>query len=362
MEAVVIDAGSSLLKAGFAVPDKNPAMIIPIKMRGILEDDQSEDKEVLQDTCVDPIVRGVINNWDAMEDLLHYVFYTGLGWEIGNEGQVLFADPLLTTKAIREQLVQLMFETFNVTGYYATEQAVLSIYAAGRISGCAVDVGHGKIDIAPVWEGAVLHNASKKLEIGGMDLTELFAQELGKSNPSFSLDLSIVEKLKETYACTTEDEKAYEEKINTFQEEKHTLPDGQVISVGKERYTVGEALFQPSMLGIEEYSIVEQLIRCASCLPFENQRQVLENTVLCGGTTDMSGFEDRFQMEAILASSTSIRPALVKPPEYMSENMLRNSAWIGGAILAKVVFPQNQHVTKAEYDESGPTIVHKKCF
>lgn len=51
-----------------------------------------------------------------------------------------------------------------------------------------------------------------------------------------------------------------------------------------------------------------------------------------------------------------------QPPEYMPENTLRNSAWMGGAILAKVVFPQNQHITKAEYDESGPPIVHRKCF
>ena len=43
--------------------------------------------------------------------------------------------------------MQLMFEKFNVSGFYATEQAVLSLYAAGRISGCTVDIGHGKIGI-----------------------------------------------------------------------------------------------------------------------------------------------------------------------------------------------------------------------
>lgn len=46
----------------------------------------------------------------------------------------------------------------------------------------------------------------------------------------------------------------------------------------------------------------------------------------------------------------------------MPENLAKNSAWMGGAILAKVVFPQNQHITKAEYDESGPAVVHRKCF
>lgn len=50
-------------------------------------------------------------------------------------------------QALREQLVQLLFETFNVSGFYAAEQGVLSLYAVGRISGCTVDVGHGKIGL-----------------------------------------------------------------------------------------------------------------------------------------------------------------------------------------------------------------------
>lgn len=41
--------------------------------------------------------------------------------------------------------MQLMFEKFNVSGFYDSEQAVLSLYAVGRISGCTVDIGHGKI-------------------------------------------------------------------------------------------------------------------------------------------------------------------------------------------------------------------------
>lgn len=52
----------------------------------------------------------------------------------------------------------------------------------------------------------------------------------------------------------------------------------------------------------------------------------------------------------------------LQPPEYMPENLSKFSAWVGGAIIAKVVFPQNQHVTKADYDETGPSIVHRKCY
>ncbi|KAJ4833347.1 general RNA polymerase II transcription factor [Turnera subulata] len=363
MEAAVIDAGSKFLKAGTAVPDQAPPMIIPSQMKQMVDDGSSgADSGLLEEApSVDPIVRGFIRDWDAMEDLLHYVLYTGLDWEEGNEGQVLFTDPLSTPKAVREQLVQLMFETFNVSGFYASEQAVLSLYAVGRISGCTVDIGHGKIDIAPVIEGAVQHIASRRFEIGGIDLTNLLAKELEKSNPNMNLKESDVEMIKVKYASCAEDDVAYEKTQQSSETEQFTLPDGKVIRVGKERYTVGEALFQPSILGLEAHGIVEQLVRSISTVSSENHRQLLENTVLCGGITAMPGFEDRFQKEASLSSS-AIRPSLVKPPEYMPEKLTEYSAWVGGAILAKVVFPQNQHVTKGDYDETGPSIVHRKCF
>lgn len=62
-----------------------------------------------------------------------------------------------------------------------------------------------------------------------------------------------------------------------------------MITIGRERYTVGEALFQPSILGLESHGIVEQLVRSISAVSSENHRQLLENTVLCGGTVSMAG-------------------------------------------------------------------------
>ncbi|KAI3470255.1 hypothetical protein Pfo_026918 [Paulownia fortunei] len=273
MEAVVVDAGTKLLKAGFAVPDQPPSMVIPTQMKRVPEDESLNNASLLENVTVDPVVRGFITDWDAMEDLLKHVLYSGLGWEIGNEGQILFTDPLATPKAVREQLVQMMFEKFNISGFYAPEQSVLSLYAVGRISGCTVDIGHGKIDIASVIEGAVQHISSRGFEIGGLDLTNLFAQELRKSNPLVNFSISDVEKLKERYACCAEDDAAYE----------------KVIKIGRERYTVGEALFQPAILGLEAHGIVEQLVRCISTVSSENHRQLLENTVLCGGTASMTG-------------------------------------------------------------------------
>lgn len=100
MEALVVDAGSKLLKAGAAIPDQSPAMIIPSQMKRMVDDgsDNNPTTAVFEDVTLDPIERGFIRDWDAMEDLLRYVVYTGLGWEEGNEGNILFTDPLCTPK------------------------------------------------------------------------------------------------------------------------------------------------------------------------------------------------------------------------------------------------------------------------
>ncbi|KAL0381983.1 UNVERIFIED_CONTAM: Actin-related protein 7 [Sesamum calycinum] len=84
-------------KFNHALPEYGPE-VIPTQMKQVPEDESLTDASLLENVIVDPVVRGFIRDWDAMEDLLSHVLYTGLGWEIGNEGQILFTDPLATPK------------------------------------------------------------------------------------------------------------------------------------------------------------------------------------------------------------------------------------------------------------------------
>lgn len=83
-------------------------------------------------------------------------------------------------------------------------------------------------DIAPVWEGAIQHNAVKRFEIAGQDLTDLLAKEFAKTQPNVKLDLATVEMLKEKYATVCEDPSAYAATAEACPKIEHTLPDGQV--------------------------------------------------------------------------------------------------------------------------------------
>lgn len=44
----------------------------------------------------------------------------------------------------REQLAQLAFEVFNVSGLFFADQALLSLYSVGKSTGLVIDFGHTK--------------------------------------------------------------------------------------------------------------------------------------------------------------------------------------------------------------------------
>jgi actin-related protein len=47
---------------------------------------------------------------------------------------------------------------------------------------------------------------------------------------------------------------------------------------------------------------------------------------------------------------------VVAPPER------KYSVWYGGSILSALSTFQTMWITKAEYEDVGPSIVHRKCF
>ena len=71
-----------------------------------------------------------------------------------------------------------------------------------------------------------------------------------------------------------------------------------------------------------------------------------------------SGFPDSTpgMLQITALAPTSMKIKVVAPPER------KYSVWIGGSILASLSTFQQMWIAKSEYDESGPSIVHRKCF
>ena len=68
------------------------------------------------------------------------------------------------------------------------------------------------------------------------------------------------------------------------------------------------------------------------------------------------GIEDRMQKELTALAPPTMYIRIIAPPER------KYSVWIGGSILGSLSTFQQMWISKQEYDESGPSIVHRKCF
>lgn len=117
-----------------------------------------------------------------------------------------------------------------------------------------------------------------------------------------------------------------------------------------------EAMFQPSFLGMETPGIAETTYNSIMRCDVDIRKDLYANTVLSGGSTMFPAIADRIQKEIANLAPPTMKIKIIAPPER------KYSVWIGGSILASLTTFQQMWISKQEYDECGPVIVHRKCF
>uniref|UniRef100_UPI00358EE650 actin, cytoplasmic-like isoform X2 n=1 Tax=Myxine glutinosa TaxID=7769 RepID=UPI00358EE650 len=370
MAAVVIDNGSGLCKAGLA-GEKEPKVIftnivgrakaksvmIGAKQKDCYIGDKAQAKRGVL-TLSYPVKNGVVESWDDMEKIWRYVFDEQLKVK-SKDFKCMVTEAPLNPLANREKMAQVLFEKFEVPSLYAAIQGVLAMYAAGRITGLALDSGDGVTHTMPIYEGYCIPHAVLRLNMAGRSITKYLVRILTESGHTFTstAELEIVRNMKETLCFVSVDIKGDMAKKKEEFEKEYKLPDGKVIKIHNQVFRAPETLFQPQNIGMEAALGVDKIVynSIMKC-DIDVRKDLYANIVLAGGSTLFPGMDDRLTKEVTAKAPPGTTVKCHAAPER------KTSAWSGGSILASLSGFADQWVTAAEYKEVGPNIIFQKCF
>lgn len=303
-----------------------------------------------------PIENGVVLDWDSMEKIWSYMYRQALRIE-SKEHPVMLTEVPWNPRPRREQATQMLFENFQVPGMYLNIQAVLALYASGRLTGCVADSGDSVTYSLPVYEGYALPNTVIRSEVCGRHITDYMVRELSLRGTEYQLktnaEKEIARDIKEKTTFVAVDFEEMSKTVANDPEQltqRYELPDGRELFLMHERFRVPEALFEPKMMNKDGLGIAQCITESIKQADIDLRKDLYGNIVLCGGNTLFDGIRDRIEQD------------MKKPfaKVHAPENRM-HSVWIGGSILSSLSTFQSLWISKREYDEVGVNIIHRKC-
>eukprot|EP00475_Leptophrys_vorax_P029409 TRINITY_DN4318_c0_g2_i2.p2 TRINITY_DN4318_c0_g2~~TRINITY_DN4318_c0_g2_i2.p2 ORF type:complete len:372 (-),score=105.06 TRINITY_DN4318_c0_g2_i2:1682-2797(-) len=367
-DSVVLDCGSGFVKAGFA-GEEAPRSIFPHYVVGnpkfkFFEEKVGKLPPSLNDgkskfVIRRPIQRGAVQDWDDLEKVWNHTFKNELK-VLPEEFPVFIVDSPQNSRSdrCREKMAEILFEKFNVPAFHVANSSVMSLLGQGKTTGVVVESGFGVTNVVPIYHGQTLHESEMSMaHSAGNDLTKFWKdifQKSGFEYNEFEVE-DIAKDLKELYACVALDFDA-EMKSPSFPEDVYTLPDGQTLSIGSaERFVCTEVIFNPLVNGMEQDGISATIQKAVQKCGIDIRKDLYGEVLLSGGNTMFPGYAARLHKElSLLAPKANV--VIDAPMER------KDLAWYGASGYCTLShFQENLWITKAEFEESGGSVIAKKC-
>merc|ERR1712107_563224 len=303
VQALVIDNGSGMCKAGFAGDDapravfpsivgrpRHQGVMVGMGQKDSYVGDEAQSKRGIL-TLKYPIEHGIVTNWDDMEKIWHHTFYNELRCPRGAPSSPDRGSPQPQGQQREDDPdhVRDLQHPRHVRRHPACPLPLRLRTYHWYCPGLWRCVSH----TVPIYEGYALPHAILRLDLAGRDLTDHLMKILTERGYSFTTtaEREIVRDTKEKlcYVALDFEQEMSTAAASTSLEKSYELPDGQVITIGNERFRCPEALFQPSFLGMEACGIHETTYNSIMKCDVDIRKDLYANIVMSGGTTMYPG-------------------------------------------------------------------------
>lgn len=374
---IIIDNGSHSIKIGFNA-ENAPRFLISSVIGKIKSDSTNymldNDSIFIGNECYQnadflnlnyPLIK-TDPDFDDLEEIWRYALFNQL--KISPESHNIF----LTENSIsniknREKMAQIMFETFNVFNIHIEPQGSLSLFSTAKNTGLVIESDHLGTDIIPIYEKFIISNAVRHSNLGGLEMTKQFEKSIKnklpfKTNTSCSLETariikeSFIKLLPETEMVEILDPYQLDSiKLNTDSKqnketfETFTLPDGNKIDIGNERFTIPFSLFYPELIGKDEKGLDELIAESILNCDINIRKEMANNILIFGGNSLICNFAEvlKKQVEKRLGKQYD---GIVK----ISANKDRKYAvWTGSSVVCSNNNFQYVWVSKNDYEDYG---------
>jgi len=373
-KAIVIDNGSGVIKAGMGGDDK-PRAVFPCvvgrpKEASVIPGTEKKDIYIADEAqklrgvlnISYPIEHGIVKNNDDMVKVWTHTIYNELRVE-PSECSLMLTEAPMNPKSNREAMIDIAFNTFGVKAFYVGIQAVLALFSTGRTTGIVVDSGDGVTHAVPIYETYSVPHAITKALLAGRDVTNYLMKIITERGWHFesTAQFQITREITEAMCYVSMDFKKDQEENSTKEwkekfEKPYTLPDGNVMTLGSERYRAPEIAFQPTIAGKDVPGVHKLVYNSIMECDLDVRKALWENVILSGGNTMFESYPERLLQELKALAPPTIQVKVVAQPDR------KYAVFIGAAQLASLSAFQNSWITKQEFDENGPSFVHRKCF
>ena len=379
-QPIIIDLGSSEIKAGFSGEEKPSikfkSYIGEPKFKKVFSALYKENQEIkvqtIGDDCLNnigllklrnPIKHGILTNEQDIIPLFNYIYSKlGVSPEEISEHPVVITEPLLNPYSNREKISNSLFDDLGVPAIFFACQPILSLFSTSSTTGIILESGEGVSQSCIVYEGYSLPNTYERFDYGGGDVTNVLKILMKKKGYQLlnSNEYRFISDMKEKYCFLLSSK--YNLNFNNVrkalnaQKINYYLPDGTSISLGDERIIASEILFKPELIGKEFLGLSDIILSSINKAEIQLRSKAYENIVLSGGNILMKGLEDKIKDDIIQKSNKIIKVNVntIKEPQI--------SCWVGGNIISSLDIFNKISITKKEWEEKGNKIIHVKTI